>query len=391
MPAIQDAAGHFLKDQAPLLRAILVCIVAGLVMGQWRPLRTHAGMALVGAASLVAIYRERVVAVYAVSLAAFLYIGLVAHVVRSRRHMRWPLALLGIIALTAGYFVEAASWEARGATPTDGGGKILDMVLVLRLVLFVWEFGVERIETPPLVKYLAWGGLPFSVGSVILRPSEFLGQRPWECDPPSRFGRGWWADVAARIGMLIACVGMAAVTAELNGAGKAGKVAVLYGTSPWGWYFMMAGAAGLSRLAGALGGIDVPVNFNSPYKSRTIAEFWTRWNITMTSAFRDMLFFNRWGLAHFNLYLNAMIVFLFVGIYHAVNGYWALWGLFHGAGFCVFLFWRNRRGPGARPLPAILGWALTYFFVCSCWAAPPKVIILCRYLAMSLPALSPPP
>ena len=76
----------------------------------------------------------------------------------------------------------------------------------------------------------------------------------------------------------------------------------------------------------------------------------------MTSAFRDMLFFNRWGLAHPNLYLNTVVVFLAVGLWHAVNPYWILWGLIHGLGFCAFILWRKWRGPGAQPLPWVVGW-----------------------------------
>lgn len=381
MGAIRDAAILLLDQHERLLTAMLVCMVAGLVMGSWRPLRTHAGTAIVGAASLAVIYRERVLGVYAVSLAAFLYVGLVDRVVRSRQGLRWRLAMLGILALVAAFFVQPWPWGSRDAASAIGGEKILDMLVLLRLVVFVWEYGGGRIEVPTPVGYLAWCGLPFPLSGTLLRPSEFLGQRPWEGNPLPRIGRGWWVDVAGRAGMLVAGLGLALVATELDRRGRAGKIAVLYGAGPWGLYLLLAAAAGVSRLGGALGGIDVPANFNAPFKSRSIGEFWSRWNITVTAAFRDMLFYNRWGLPHINMYFNTMVVFLFVGIWHGMDAYWVLWGLVSGAGFGVFIFWRSRRGPRARPLPAPLGWALTYVFVCSAWAVPPKLLALSHQLA----------
>jgi hypothetical protein len=263
--------------------------------------------------------------------------------------------------------------------PIDGMTSlllILDMLLLLRLLLFVWEFGVGRFDQVTLIEYLAWFGLPFTCLGPFLRYSEFRRQRSWDVDTLPPLDRAWWADAAVHSCMLFAGAAMPLLQARLMEAGLPGRLAVYYGASPWGWYLVAAGYAGLLRLAGALGGVAVPVNYDSPFRSTTIAEFWSRWNMTVTSAFRDMLFFNRWGMAHPNLYLNTVIVFLAVGLWHAVNPYWILWGLLHGLGFCAFILWRKWRGPGARPLPWVIGWGLTYLFVCSCWVVPSQLLKL---------------
>jgi D-alanyl-lipoteichoic acid acyltransferase DltB (MBOAT superfamily) len=155
---------------------------------------------------------------------------------------------------------------------------------------------------------------------------------------------------------------------------------VAFGTGPWGFYLLYAGYYGLSQQAGALGGLTLPVSFDRPFRSTNLSDFWARWNMSATAVFRDALFFNRWGLRVANLYLNTLLVFLAVGLWHAVNGYWALWGLMHGVGFCVFIAWKRWRGPRARPLPWPAGWALTYVFVCSCWLVPPQVLKFLNWL-----------
>lgn len=93
--------------------------------------------------------------------------------------------------------------------------------------------------------------------------------------------------------------------------------------------------SGYSLIALGIGktfGVDLPVNFRQPYCADSIHDFWKRWHISLTSWFRDYVYFplggNRKGT--FRTYINILIVFIISGIWHGVGLTFVLWGLFHG-------------------------------------------------------------
>jgi alginate O-acetyltransferase complex protein AlgI len=73
-------------------------------------------------------------------------------------------------------------------------------------------------------------------------------------------------------------------------------------------------------------------NFNYPYISRSIREFWRRWHISLSNWFRDYLYIplggNQAGICR--LYINLVIVFLLCGLWHGANWTFVFWGLYHG-------------------------------------------------------------
>ena len=97
-------------------------------------------------------------------------------------------------------------------------------------------------------------------------------------------------------------------------------------------YFDFSGycdmALGMSRMFN----IDLPLNFNSPYKAKTVSEFWDRWHMTLTRFFTHYVYIPLGGSRRGKLrtYLNTMIVFLLSGIWHGANWTFILWGLIHG-------------------------------------------------------------
>jgi hypothetical protein len=289
----------------------------------------------------------------------------------------WAVAVIGVLIaafLAHSRWPSLTAWEAGGVR---WQAFHLDMWLLLRLVMLLWEYGSRRVGRPSLVTYLVWCGLPFTVGGPLLRYSEFELQLPWkkESGPPA-LGGGWWKGTA--LGALSMTLGGLASlgNAHLETLGPGGRLLIVFGTGPWGFYLLVGGAYGLFRQAAALGALNVPPSFDRPLLSTNLSDFWSRWNMTATSVFRDTLFFARWGFRTFKVYVNTLILFLAVGLWHSVNGYWLLWGLLHGVGFCAFIGWKRWRGPGATPLPAPVGWAMTYAFVCLCWALPPQLLKL---------------
>ena len=87
-------------------------------------------------------------------------------------------------------------------------------------------------------------------------------------------------------------------------------------------------AIGVSRILG----IDVMKNFDSPYMSKSIAEFWRRWHISLSSWLRDYIYIplggNRKGTVR--KYINVLIAFVVSGIWHGTALTYLVWGLLHG-------------------------------------------------------------
>lgn len=93
--------------------------------------------------------------------------------------------------------------------------------------------------------------------------------------------------------------------------------------------------AGYSMIAiglGGLFGIKLPQNFDRPYFSKTVTEFWRRWHISLTTWFRDYLYFPLGGnrVSKRRWALNTMIVFVVSGLWHGAAYTFLIWGALHG-------------------------------------------------------------
>jgi len=94
-------------------------------------------------------------------------------------------------------------------------------------------------------------------------------------------------------------------------------------------------AIGCSRLFG----ISLMRNFNFPYFSRNIAEFWRRWHISLTTWFRDYIYFPLGGsrCSMGKVIRNTFVVFLVSGLWHGANWTYIVWGLYHGLMMGAFM------------------------------------------------------
>jgi alginate O-acetyltransferase complex protein AlgI len=97
-------------------------------------------------------------------------------------------------------------------------------------------------------------------------------------------------------------------------------------------YFDFSGYSDMAIGLGKLFGFTFPENFDRPYTSRSITEFWKKWHITLGDFMKNYLYIplggNRKGTAR--TYINLMIVFLLSGLWHGANWTFVLWGVFHG-------------------------------------------------------------
>ena len=121
-------------------------------------------------------------------------------------------------------------------------------------------------------------------------------------------------------------------------------------------------AIGLARMFG----VKLPANFNSPYKSSSIIDFWRRWHMTLSRFLRDYLYFplggNRKGTAR--RYLNLMLTMLLGGLWHGAGWTYVAWGGLHGLYLLVNHAWRNLT---KVELPVFPAWAMTMLAVIPAW------------------------
>lgn len=95
-------------------------------------------------------------------------------------------------------------------------------------------------------------------------------------------------------------------------------------------YYDFSGYSDMAIGLGRIFGFHFCENFNRPYKSRSITEFWRRWHISLSTFFRDYLYIPLGGSRRGNVYFNLFIVFLCTGIWHGASWNFLVWGLWHG-------------------------------------------------------------
>lgn len=98
-------------------------------------------------------------------------------------------------------------------------------------------------------------------------------------------------------------------------------------------YFDFAGYSTMAIGLGLMLGLTFPQNFNYPYISQSITEFWRRWHISLSTWFRDYLYIPLGGNrgSELKTYRNLLIVFVLCGLWHGASWTFLVWGLYHGA------------------------------------------------------------
>lgn len=130
-------------------------------------------------------------------------------------------------------------------------------------------------------------------------------------------------------------------------------------------YFDFSGYCDMAIGLGKLFNFEIPLNFDSPYKAVTIAEFWKRWHMTLTRFLTTYLYIplggNRKGTIR--TCINIMIVFTLSGLWHGAQWTFVLWGMLHGL---MMVIYRIGRQLWDR-LPKAFLWLCTFIFVNFAW------------------------
>ena len=158
----------------------------------------------------------------------------------------------------------------------------------------------------------------------------------------------------------------------------------LFGVAPWtlscgaAWlgiicytlqiYFDFSGYTDMALGLGNMFGFHFPENFNYPYISKSIREFWRRWHISLSTWFRDYLYIPLGGnrVSSARNYFNLVTVFFLCGLWHGASWTFVIWGLYHGLFLIIehsaFARWLERRPRFLTHVYAlaivIVGWVL---------------------------------
>ena len=131
-------------------------------------------------------------------------------------------------------------------------------------------------------------------------------------------------------------------------------------------YFDFSGYCDMAMGIGLIFNIRLPLNFDAPYRSASIAEFWRRWHITLGRFLMTFLYFPLGGsrCSRFRTCVNLMITFLISGLWHGASWLFVLWGGLHGLALVIHRIWSRFTG---HVMPRIPAQVLTFFFVTVTW------------------------
>ena len=130
-------------------------------------------------------------------------------------------------------------------------------------------------------------------------------------------------------------------------------------------YFDFSGYCDMTMGIALMFNIVLPLNFNSPYKSTNIQEFWKRWHMTLGRFMTNYLYIPLGGnrLGERKTLRNLFIVFMASGIWHGAGWNFVIWGVLHGICILIHRVWKNSE----RKMNKLLGWFITINLVNIFW------------------------
>jgi D-alanyl-lipoteichoic acid acyltransferase DltB (MBOAT superfamily) len=130
-------------------------------------------------------------------------------------------------------------------------------------------------------------------------------------------------------------------------------------------YFDFSGYTDMALGSALMFNIKLPINFNSPYKSINVQEFWRRWHITLSRFMRDYIYVPLGGnkVSEPKILFNLLLTFLIGGLWHGAGWTFVFWGFIHGIAIIIYRLWKMMN----VPMPKALAWFITFNFVNIAW------------------------
>lgn len=117
-------------------------------------------------------------------------------------------------------------------------------------------------------------------------------------------------------------------------------------------------------------GYDLLRNFNVPYLSKNVTEFWKRWHISLSTWLQEYLYISLGGnrKGKIRTYVNLILTMTLGGLWHGASWNFIIWGLLHGIALCVHkIYSKFRKNKIENAVTNVLSVLGTYLFVCTCW------------------------
>lgn len=130
-------------------------------------------------------------------------------------------------------------------------------------------------------------------------------------------------------------------------------------------YFDFSGYCDMAIGIGRMFNINLPLNFNAPYRAVNFQDFWRRWHMTLNRFLTQYVYIPLGGsrVKERQVFLNIFLVFFISGIWHGAGWTFIIWGILHGVGVMIYRRWKNTGGK----MPSWLGMFVTFFFVNILW------------------------
>ena len=132
-------------------------------------------------------------------------------------------------------------------------------------------------------------------------------------------------------------------------------------------FFDFAGYSDMAIGLSAIFGFRINENFNYPYISKTVGEFWRRWHISLSGWLRDFVYFPLGGSRRGNVYVNLCIVFLVSGFWHGADWHYVIWGAWYGVFMVLDRIYRQVKAKKGWEVPAPVLWFFTMCVVVFGW------------------------
>ncbi len=243
-------------------------------------------------------------------------------------------------------------------------------------VMYLTDLRRGQAPRYDLIRYTLYiAFFPQVLAGPLVRWREIMHQfdeRPYlRTDAAQRFAQGLMLLVMGLVKKVFVGDPLAEYANPVFAAAAAGKavsiVEAWQATLAFGFqiYFDFSGYTDMALGIALMFGVVLPPNFETPYRAASLQDFWRRWHMTLSRFLRDYLYIPLGGSKHgLPIQLWALFATMALGgLWHGASWTFVAWGVAHGTGLCVGVLWRK----AGLPMPAILGWALTFIFVMLCW------------------------